>query len=221
MPVILQTTAYALTELPQTVRSRVLDNYRSFSVHDHWYQSTYEWVDQAAQLLGITINRQRDKNQQLDPSPAIYFSGFYSQGDGACFEGHFSSPGNSTQIVANVAQFSPEDIDLLNIAKRIQHLLVHTDDQLTATLTHNRQRYSHPYTITIDAELVSENDETIDATAPTSGIETELTDVLRHFMLWIYRQLQQEYEYLTSDEQISEALNTNGFLFTEFGEPAA
>ncbi|KZL17670.1 hypothetical protein PsAD2_03006 [Pseudovibrio axinellae] len=221
MPVLLQTTAYCLTELPKNVQSRVLERYRAFYVHDDWYQSIYEHADQAAQLLGITINRKHINTQRLCTTPAIYFQGFCSQGDGACFEGHFSSPGNSSQIVANIAAFSPEDVDLLNIAKRIQHLLVHTDDQLTATLTHNGSRYSHPSTICVDAELVSESDETIEAITPPQGIETELTEALRHFMGWIYRKLEREFEYLTSDAQIAEALNSNSFLFTEFGEPAA
>ncbi|GHB33987.1 hypothetical protein GCM10007094_23700 [Pseudovibrio japonicus] len=221
MSVLLQINAYALNELPQNVQSRVLERYRALPVQDDWYQSVYDWADQAAQLLGISINRKRISKHFYDTAPAIYFSGFASQGDGACFEGHFSSPGNSAQIVERIAQFSPTDIDLLSIAKRVQHLLVHTDCQLTAKLTHSGAYGCHPGTIQIDAELVHEIDETIQAITPPNGIGSELSDVLRHFMHWIHRQLEQEHAHLTSDAQVFEALNTSGFLFTEFGEPAA
>lgn len=221
MPVILQTTAYALNELPKDVQTRVLDRYRSFQVHDEWYCSVYEWADQAALLLGITINRKRINRFRLDTLPAIHFSGFSNQGDGACFEGHFTSPGDSTQIASRIAEFSPTDVDLLNIAKRIQHLLIHSDDRLTATLTHNGSRYQYPGTVNVNAELVDENGDTVEAACAPIGVENELTSVLHHFMDWIYRQLQDEYEHITSDTQVTDALTSNGFLFSEFGEPAA
>lgn len=221
MSVLLETTAYALNELAKDVQNRILDRYRSFQLHDDWCQPVFEWSDRAAELLGITINRRRINKLRIDSSPAIHFSGFYNQGDGACIEGHFTSPGDSTQIVPLIAQFSPTDVDLLNIAKRIQYLLIHTNDRLTATLTHNGSHYQYPGTVNVNAELVDENGDTIEAVCAPSGIENELTSVLHHFMGWIYRQLQEEYELLTSDNQVTEALNSNGFLFSEFGEPAA
>ncbi len=221
MPVLLQTSAYSLNELPKNVQTRVLEKYRALPVHEDWFQSTYEWADQAAQILGIAINRKRISKHFVDTTPAIYFTGFASQGDGACFEGHFSSPGDSAQITRNIARFSPSDVDLLNIAKRIQHLLLCTDDQLTATLTHCGGSHTYPMMIDVGAELTFETDDTITAISAPNSIETELRDVLHHFMNWIYRQLEQEFEHLTSDNQVFKAINCGGFLFTEFGEPAA
>jgi hypothetical protein len=39
-------------------------------------------------------------------------------------------------------------------------------------------------------------------------------------MKWMYRQLEAEYEYLTSDEAITETIRSNEYEFTEDGRRA-
>jgi hypothetical protein len=48
--------------------------------------------------------------------------------------------------------------------------------------------------------------------------DEELAEALRAFMKWIYRQLEREYDYLTSDEAIAESIIANEYEFTEEGE---
>ena len=48
--------------------------------------------------------------------------------------------------------------------------------------------------------------------------ETEVIDILRDFMLWIYKRLDKEYEYQTTEEAIKETLIGNEYLFTKNGE---
>lgn len=45
----------------------------------------------------------------------------------------------------------------------------------------------------------------------------EVTKALRDFNRWIFRRLQDEYEYLTSDEQVEESIRANEYEFTEDG----
>jgi len=47
-----------------------------------------------------------------------------------------------------------------------------------------------------------------------------LSNALRDFMRWIYRSLETEYDYLTSEEQIAESIIINGYEFDEYGEIA-
>ena len=47
--------------------------------------------------------------------------------------------------------------------------------------------------------------------------ESIVTDALRDLANWLYRQLEQEYEYLSSDEAVDEMLVANGYTFTEEG----
>ena len=41
---------------------------------------------------------------------------------------------------------------------------------------------------------------------------------MRDFARWLYRQLRQEYEHLTSDAAVDETVAVNGWSFTARGE---
>ena len=47
--------------------------------------------------------------------------------------------------------------------------------------------------------------------------EVVVTEALRDLANWLYRQLEQEYEYLTSDAAVDQTLVANGYTFTEEG----
>jgi hypothetical protein len=51
----------------------------------------------------------------------------------------------------------------------------------------------------------------------TADTEETVTQALRDLARWLYRQLEQEYEYQTSDETVDEAIAANGYTFTEAG----
>ncbi|MCG5478627.1 hypothetical protein [Sinorhizobium alkalisoli] len=83
--------------------------------------------------------------------------------------------------------------------------------QITAETSH-RGRYYHAYSV----------DVCVDRDSPTyqrlsRSDETIVIDALRDLANWLYRQLEQQYEYLTSDEAVDEALLVNGLTSTESG----
>ena len=51
----------------------------------------------------------------------------------------------------------------------------------------------------------------------TDGAEEAVTEALRDLARWLYRQLEREYEHLTSDEAIDESIAANDYTFTEAG----
>ena len=51
----------------------------------------------------------------------------------------------------------------------------------------------------------------------TDGAGDTVTEVLRDLARWLYRQLEREYEQLTCDAAVDEALSINGFTFTKTG----
>ncbi len=66
--------AYKVDELPKDVRERVLDKYRYFETEDmDWWKFVYDDWKEKLEELGFM-------------NPDIWFSGFSSQGDGACFD---------------------------------------------------------------------------------------------------------------------------------------
>jgi len=52
----------------------------------------------------------------------------------------------------------------------------------------------------------------------TSDAEEAITRLLRDLARWLYRQLEQECDYQTSDTVIDEAIAANDYSFTEDGE---
>ncbi len=53
--------------------------------------------------------------------------------------------------------------------------------------------------------------------SPTEDAEETVTEALRDLARWLYRQLQAEYDHLTSDEAIEEGIIVNEYTFTEAG----
>jgi len=52
---------------------------------------------------------------------------------------------------------------------------------------------------------------------PTEDAEDIATEALRDLARWLYRQLEAEYDHLTSDEAIEEGIFVNEYTFTEAG----
>ena len=53
-----------------------------------------------------------------------------------------------------------------------------------------------------------------DMTADAEGVVIE---ALRDLARWLYRQLEREYDYLSSDEAVDETIIANEYTFTEAG----
>lgn len=83
--------------------------------------------------------------------------------------------------------------------------------QLKATITH-RDRYYHEYCMTISVERDSPTWQDM-----TTDAEETLAEALRDLARWLYRQLEHEYDYLTSDESVDDAIRANNYTFTETG----
>jgi hypothetical protein len=83
--------------------------------------------------------------------------------------------------------------------------------QLAAEVSH-RGRYYHEYTMSVDVTRDSPTWQ-----PPTEDAEEIVTEALRDLARWLYRQLQAEYDHLTSDEAIEEGIIVNEYTFTEGG----
>jgi hypothetical protein len=52
----------------------------------------------------------------------------------------------------------------------------------------------------------------------TADAEKTVIEALRDLASWLYRQLEHEYDDLTSDETVDEAIIANQYTFTETGQ---
>lgn len=73
-------------------RDKLLEEYHDVNVEHGWWDSLIEDFAEQLTEVGITADTHEVKlmSGKTRQDPNIYFSGFWSQGDGACFEGHVS-----------------------------------------------------------------------------------------------------------------------------------
>lgn len=202
-------TIYKFDELSDEAKQTAIDNNR-FCVHDFdWWESSYEAFAEASDLFGLDIRQTRkslmDGTFRYDPT--IFFSGFSSQGDGACFEGEYSYKKGALKATK---QALPMDYELLRIVRDLQSLQQRNFYQLTAATKH-RGSYNHSGCMDITVDRA-------DGKAFSDDDEDSLKQLLRDFADWIYSNLEKEYDYLTSDEAVAESLRTNEVEFTEDGQ---
>ena len=193
MPEIIETTVYKYDELSDKAKDKARDWYRVGGFEYEWFDSVYEDAKECGKLLGIRIDQ-------------IYFSGFSSQGDGACIEGRYAyAKGAAKALKSQVI-----DGTLFSIADDLQALQRKNFYRLEAMVKHSGHYY-HAYCTNIDVS----NSETGDYVSTETN--KELSEILRRFMNWIYRQLETEFKHLNSDENVAETIRANEYTFTSDG----
>jgi hypothetical protein len=187
-------TVCKFSELSEDARQEALEKLYDINVDFDWWDSDYDDFKAIGKILGIDIGN-------------IYFSGFASQGDGACFEGNYRYNKGSSKAIR---EYAPQDKELHRIADSLRQIQRERFYKVTAHIKQSGH-YSHKYCTEI---TVSHSD-----TGDYMDTETSeaITETLRDFMEWIYRQLNKQYDYLTSHEAIIETIEANDYNFFENG----
>lgn len=191
-------TVYRFDELPEDAREAALEKLRDINVdYPDWHEFVIDDAKRMAALMGIDIDD-------------IYYSGFWSQGDGACFTGSYSYAKGCAKKIRREA---PKDETLHDIADRLQGIQRRNFYRLTATVTHSG-RYSHEHCTEVRVYRETEHSLVGDVDAET---DEALTDILRDYMRWIYSSLESEHEWLTGDEAVIDTILANEYEFTSDG----
>ena len=210
MPEIICTTVYQFPELSDAAKDKARSWYRELGVHDDWWDAVYDDFERVCEILGIRLKTRavRLMGGGTRQKPCVWFSGFCSQRDGACFEGRVSHAKGSAK---RIREYAPQDATLHGIADRLQAVQRRNFYQLTAEATH-RGRYYHEYCMIIEVARDSPTGQ-----EPTSDSEDIATEALRDLARWLYRQLEAEHDHLTSDDAIEDGIIANAYTFTEAG----
>jgi hypothetical protein len=210
MPDVICTTVYQFAELSDAAKDLARSWYRELGPHDDWWDAVYEDFERVCEILGIHLKTTpvRLIGGGTRRKPCIWFSGFWSQGDGACFEGYLY---HSKGAAARIRDYAPQDTTLHCIADQLQVIQRRNFYQVVAEASH-RGRYHHEYTMYVDVTRDSPTWQ-----PQTEDAEEIVTEALRDLARWLYRQLQAEYDHLTSDEAIEEGIIVNEYTFTEAG----
>lgn len=211
VPQIIETTVYRLDELSSAARENARSWYREHALTDEWYDSVFDDFAAIAALLGLQLKTgavrllgggSREEMQ-------IYFTGFASQGDGACFEAWYRYVPDAA---VRVREYAPLDVQLHGIADRLQHIQRRNFYELTAE-TSRQGRYYHEQAMRIDVDR-----ESAVRQPPSREAEAIVAEALRDLARWLYRQLEREHDHLLSDEVVDESIAVNDYTFTEDGE---
>jgi hypothetical protein len=177
---------YQFDELYETVKKKILDKYRNINVdYDGWD----DWVLEDWYIKLKSLGYEDAK---------IYFSGFWSQGDGACFT-----------ATVNIDQY----LSAHKLTTRFKHLLEWAD-YISITITHRRHYYFARST-DVNVEFREENQE---VEALLNELEAMIKKERETLGDEIYKNLEDVYCDLTSDESVAETLRINEYEFLEDGQ---
>lgn len=190
----IQTIVYNFNELSEGAKQHAIEKLHTINTDYEWYDATFDDAKEIGRIMGIDINN-------------IYFSGFSSQGDGACFEGRYEYRKGS---VKELKAYAPVDTELHRIAKALQDIQRKAFYRLTAHVKQSGH-YNHKYCTVIDVYNSESGDYATDEQSDA------ITETLRDFMEWIYRTLEKECEYLESEEAIIETIEANEYEFDTAG----
>jgi len=217
MPRTVELQVYTFDELSDRAKEKAREWYKECESQEFGaFGELFEPAEIVAALLGIefdtkTVQLHGGKTRQ---EPDIRYSGFCSQGDGASFVGSYSPKHSSIDIRAEF----PKDEKLHAIADALtafhcRYILNHGSREWSAKITQNDNHYVHARTM--DATVYDADGEEVEI-----PLSDEFRDIMRDFADWIYRSLEEDYDYRMSDECVDESIRSNEYEFDEDGDRA-
>lgn len=203
---------YQFAELSTQAKETALDSMRHTNTDYEWWDFVYDDFFTLCKHIGIEADTRKR-----------FFRGFYSQGDGSSF----AATVNLLNLVSGIQNqgwkdYAPNvelDIDPCPVGKRILSLIERgVIDSYIQIKNANRET-----SVSVSADFNYSPNQCSDyANIDTEleKLETWLDDTAQTLNHYFYKQLQQEYEYLTSDQAVTESIEANQYEFTRDGKPA-
>lgn len=202
-------TRQRFKELPKKLQAQILSKHRDINTDFHdWWDCVYENFKASMEDVGVEVER-------------MYFSGFWSQGDGACFEGKVSDWPQFLKSLGHTesALISHADLHFHFSVNHSGHYYHEKCTQFSSDLplpeSADDKDFAYGY-LTYEADSIHE------ATAmallnqySADSLEREFIEAFRDHMRDLYKLLEEEYDHLTSDEAVLDALEANDLLEDE------
>lgn len=196
---------YTFSQLSDAAKEKARDalRYSEHYLYDEWWDSVYEDAARVATILGLDITeRCSTANGKIYQAPAINFSGFSSQGDGACFRGSYRF---NSKAVDEISAYC-SNAELVSMATALHTLQLvrrlHGLEPFSAEIT-TSGNYSHSGAMSVIVNAYDINGEDDEA---LGDLDDEVTQIMHDFADWIYKSLETEHDYLMSDEVVDEQL---------------
>lgn len=196
---IITRNIYTFAELSDDAKQNVLNS---------WRESGIDFDNDAEFILDMWKERLENIGFK---NCTINYSGFSSQGDGACFiTNHF----DLTAIIEHFLNCSR-----LETYNKYSRFLASAWSDYIELNMYNIGRYSHENSVKLELQ---NNCLSSYASARVNGLIDDLIEDLnqyrRELSQEIYKSLEHAYEYANSDEHVIEIINCNDYEFTEDGK---
>lgn len=187
---VIKTTVYEFDELGGKAKERAREWWREGALDHEWWAPTYEDAKAVLARAGFTIKD-------------IFFSGFSSQGDGACFNGTWYA--EDVKPTEEMKEYAPKDEELHRLAREAEEIKAKYPEASTSIKHHGFYYHRFCTEIEVDAGV---------------GLEDagKIRELARDAMLWIYQRLEAEYDYQMSEESCDESIRANEYTFTTEGK---
>ena len=183
---------FTFAELSDTAKTKALADYAQTLDYD-WWGFVIDDAKECASIIGIEIEK-------------VFFSGFCSQGDGASFTGSYAYKKGSVKAIKVHA---PLDTELHYIALQLQREQCKSFYKIKTSISQHG-RYYHEQTMHFDHDHV-------DRYLVDSDVD-DIEEALKDFARWIYKRLENEWDYMTSLEAFAETCECNEWEFTVNGK---
>lgn len=224
MPRTMEVTVFQFDELNDEAKKIARDWYREGALDYDWWDGIYEDFTRIAEMIGIEIGVYTEqwhnvttKKEGTLQRQKIYFSGFWSQGDGACFEGSYSYKAG---CLKDIKDFAPKDTKLHEIVQSLVSIQRKHGYKLHAEIEKIDHHYSHEHTVRVEVTREVLHYPVGDYLQANEEAHNKVTEAFRALMRWLYDQLETEHDYLMSDEQVDESIKANEYEFNEDGSIA-
>lgn len=192
---IVETKVYTFEELSAPAKQNAIENHRDINTHDGWWEPIFEGITEEANAKGFHVGN-------------IYFSGFWSQGDGAMFE--YTTLGDT--LLNNFV----DQLDLSPMRKSWLRTITFADGKGV-----HRGHYYHENCCThlLDFEPNGSSGTNIDAWINSFADQFEQFVISEYKTLCreLYSRLSEYNDELTSDEEVADTLIANEYEFTKDG----
>jgi hypothetical protein len=212
---------YSFDELSPEAKKKALEKNRDINIdYTGWEDLTIDDFKEEVKEDGIN---------DLE----VTYTGFHSQGDGASFTSNdidtrkiFNAAGIKSDGALNMEVdderskgVNKEFYDLLDTMEDIGQLERNRikPEEIRVTVERINSRYYHENTVRANVEIWDEPDGWEEPPNFTSELEDKITDYIRGLCRKLYRYLEEDYEYQTSDEAVQETIEANNYKFDERG----
>jgi len=197
--------AFTYPELTPEAQQRALEDWAHDQPYEGWWDMEEENLREDMKLRGIEIED-------------VQFSGFSSQGDGSSFTGdvdllHFMN-WDAQEHPSNSLATTHKEVYLSMIPFNGE-----VNSEWIVSIKRNSHHYSHENTVSVNVDYNYYGEEEIELPEDAViSLEDSLNEIMRGYMRSYYKQLEAEYDYLTSAEAFLETCESNGYLFDENGD---